>query len=453
LQPNSTLYNIPRALLLKGNLDMAALQQALEQIFTRHQVLRTTYAARAGQPYQTVSEDTAFPLPLQDLSHLDPQQRQEEALRLSQEEANRPFDMANDSMMRAQLLRLQPQEHVLLLTQHHIASDGWSNSILTRELSALYNAFQQGLPSPLPDLPIQYADYAVWQRNWLQGEALERQVSYWRERLSGAPPVLALPTDRPREEADSYQGAMHRFTAPEALGEGLRRVCREERATPFMVLLAAFQVLLYRWTGQPDLVVGTDVANRTQAETEGLIGFFLNHLVLRTDLSGDVDFREVVRRVREGCLGAYAHQDLPFDKLVEVLQPERSGSHTPIFQVLFVVQNVPEVRVDMRGVDLSSYGRGVGSSKFDLSLFLGESGGEMEGAWVYRTDLFEASSIGRLSGQFLSLLDELLSHPDIRIEDVELWYGEGSEMESAAASVSGGVRGSRRRSRVVVERG
>ena len=353
--------------------------------------------------------------------------------------------------MRGELLRLGEEEHILLLTLHHIASDGWSNSILTQELSQLYDAFTAGKPSPLSKLPIQYADYAAWQRNWLQGEVLERQVAYWRERLAGAPPVLALPTDRPREGATSYQGGEQRFRLSETAVEGLRRLCREERATQFMVLLAAFNVLLSQWTGKTDLVVGTDVANRTQAETEGLIGFFLNHLVLRTDLSGDPGFREIVNRVREVCLGAYAHQDLPFDKLVEVLQPERSTSHTPVFQVLFVMQNVPRGRTELGGLELERVESGSQLRSRPMSVSGGEPGG-LAGMWVYRTDLFDAGSITRLSERFLSLLEVLLSYPDIPIEDVEslaqLDLPKGSE---AVPGSSESRRGARQRLKVSIE--
>jgi non-ribosomal peptide synthetase component F/acyl carrier protein len=448
LDPGSSLYNIANAVRLRGTLDAVALQRALQEIYRRHEVLRTRYAARNGQPVQTVSSDTDFPLPLRDLTHLSADEREESALRLCRDEAARPFDLAHDPMMRAQLLRLETREHLLLLTLHHIASDGWSSSILSSELSRLYTAFAAGQPSPLAELSIQYADYAAWQRNWLQGERLQRQTDYWVSRLAGAPPVLELPTDRPRETATGYTGAMHRFHLPEGLTERLRLRCREERATPFMVLLAAFNVLLYRWTGQSDLVVGTDVANRTQPQTEELIGFFLNHLVIRTDLSGDPSFRALLGRVREECLGAYAHQDLPFDKLVEVLQPERRTSHTPVFQVLFVVHNVPRGASEMSGLTLERVGTEFGTSKFDLSLFIGESGG----AWVYRTDLFDARTVRRLAEQFKGVLEQVLTRPEMAIEDVELAVEPEAPVEQSA--VAGGAARPRPRSRraaVIVE--
>jgi hypothetical protein len=436
---------------MRGALNVSALQRALQEIVARHEVLRTRYAARSGNPVQIVAPDAVIEVPLLDLSALPGMEREEKVRQIGQEEATRPFDVAVGPMVRARLLRLAAQEHVLFLTLHHIASDGWSNAIFMRELSSLYSAFCKGQPSPLLPLPIQYADYAAWQREWLTGEALNRQVSYWRDQLAGAPPLLELPTDHPREQAESYGGALEAFTFPPEVQEGLRKLCREARATPFMVVLAAMKVLLYRWTGQPDLVVGTDVANRSQPQTERLIGFFLNHLVLRTRLSGDPSFREVVGRVREVCLGAYAHQDLPFDKLVEVLQPERSMSHTPVFQVLCVVHNVPPSTLQLLGLELESVDSVLPASKFDLSLFVGERDGKMEGQWVYRTDLFEASTIRRLAGQYLGVLNQVLQQPDRAIEDVEL-LSESTSGEEQASDRSGttGIRDARRKAAIVV---
>jgi acyl carrier protein len=418
LEPGSYLYNVPRALRLRGRLNATALRRALDEIVRRHEVLRTNFVTRGDGAVQLICKDTSFPLAEVDLMALPQEQREQEALRLCRQEAMRPFDLSRDRLMRGSLLRLSDDEQILLLTLHHIASDGWSNGVLMRELTCLYNAFQNDHPSPLPELKIQYADYAAWQRAWLQGDALERQITYWRERLNGVPPVLALPLDHPREAATSYRGAMQRFTLPAELSASLRELCRRERVTPFMALLSAFKVLLYQRTGQKDLVVGTDVANRTQPQTEGIIGFFLNHLVLRTDLSGDPSFREVVGRVRETALGAYAHQDLPFEKLVEVLRPERDLSHTPLFQVLFVLDDLPAAAPEMQGLEISSVQNIVPPSKFDLSLFMKDHEQGVQGLWVFRTDLFESESITKLSAQFTTLFAELLADPDRPIEDV-----------------------------------
>ena len=361
-------------------------------------------------------------------------------------EAERAFNLQKDRLIRGQILRLADDDQILLLTLHHIASDGWSKGVLMRELTTLYNAFCEERPSPLAPLPIQYADYALWQREWLRGEALEKLIDYWKDKLAGAPPVLDLPTDRPRAEADNYRGAMHPFLLSEHVSESVRQISRQERATQFMVLLAAFKILLYRLTAQTDLVVGTDLANRNQPETEGLIGFFLNHLVLRTDLSGDPSFREVVRRVRATALGAYTHQELPFDMLVEALRPERSINHAPVFQTLFVVDNIPRNTTDFAGLSHERFVTDFPVSKFDLALFMGDRQEEMTGLWVYRTDLFEASSIMQISVQFAALLAELLAHPDLPVADIDLRSESerAAELEAAHANEAC-LRGARRR--------
>ncbi len=452
LQPGSSLYNIPRILLLRGRLDVSALQRALQEILRRHEVLRTTYHTRGADAVQVISSDADLPLPVTDLCALSEAEREEETSRRCDAEAAHPFDLSREKMLRAQLLKLSAEEHLLLLTLHHIASDGWSTGILNRELILLYNAFHANQPSPLSEMPIQYADYAAWQRQWLQGEALERQVAYWRERLSGAPPLLRLPTDHPHEAAASYRGATHRFTLPAEEATLLRELCRQERATPFMALLAAFKVLLYQRTGQKDLVVGTDVANRTQSQTEGIIGFFLNHLVLRTDLSGEPSFREVMRRVRETALGAYAHQDLPFEKLVETLRPERDLSHTPLFQVLFVVNNFRRGSVPFDGLEASVVESQFSTSKFDLSLFMGERAADIVGTWSYRTDLFEATTIEQMSERFIALLSQLLAHPDICIEDLEIpSAGDSQKDQKTERVLRERLQSVRRGARAVVE--
>ncbi|HLL47749.1 MAG TPA: condensation domain-containing protein, partial [Longimicrobiaceae bacterium] len=337
LQPDSAFYNIPAALGLGGALDVEALGRALGEIVRRHEALRTVFTEVEGSPVQTVAPFGGFALPVEDLSRLEEGERAAAATRSVAEGAARPFDLGEGPLFRASLLRLDTEEHVLLLCMHHVVSDEWSLGVLFGELSALYAAYREGRPSSLPELPVQYADYAVWQRAHLSGETLDRQLAYWRERLADAPALLELPTDRPRPPVPANRGTHESVDLPGELLARLRALGRREGATLYMTLLSAVQVLLSRYAGSDDVVVGSPIAGRTRGETEGLIGFFVNTLVLRTDLSGDPGFREVLGRVREATLGAYEHQELPFEKLVAELQPERSLGHTPLFQVMFSV--------------------------------------------------------------------------------------------------------------------
>src|SRR6185503_13726313 len=347
LDPQSSAYNMPFALRLSGQLDIPALERALNEIVRRHEVLRTTFDALDGEPVQLIATTQPLEVLLTDLSSLPPEQREAETRRLVVQDALQPFDFARGPMLRASLLRLGAEEHVLSLTMHHIVSDGWSMGVLVHEFAALYTAFSSDRPSPLAELPIQYADYAQWQREWLSGEVLAEQQSYWKQQLEGAPPVLELPTDRPRPAVQSFKGGTEIFTLSNDLSDALKRLCQDEGVTMFMLLLAGFQTLLYRYTGQPDIVVGSPVANRNQTAAEQLIGLFTNTLVLRTRLSPRWSFRELLARVRETCVGALAHQDLPFEKLVEELRPERSRSHSPLFQVMFASQNTPEEDLEL----------------------------------------------------------------------------------------------------------
>ncbi|HEX2092214.1 MAG TPA: condensation domain-containing protein, partial [Longimicrobiaceae bacterium] len=342
MQPGSSTYNLPLALRLRGPLHTGALQRALGEILRRHEALRTVFAEVDGSPAQLVAPFGGFALPVADLSGLGEAAREAEARRRATEEALRPFDLAAGPLFRARLLRLSGEEHLLLLSMHHIVSDGWSLGVLFRELAALYAAYRDGRESPLPELPVQYADHAAWQRRHLQGAALQRQLAYWRERLADAPALLELPTDHPRPPVQSFRGASQRRELAAGALERLRALGRQEGATLFMVVLGAFQVLLSRYAGSEDVVVGSPIAGRTRREVEALIGFFVNTLVLRSDLSADPSFREVLRRVREATLGAYEHQELPFEKLVAELQPERSLSHSPLFQVTFTLQEGDE---------------------------------------------------------------------------------------------------------------
>ena len=420
-EPGGSLYNIPMALRLKGSLNTDALQQSLGEMVLRHESLRTSFTLVDGEPVQVIRKTSEYSLEVVDLSGLEDGDCKQEAQRLVQEEAQRPFDLQQGPLFRAGLLRLSDDEHILLLTLHHIISDGWSQGVLRRELPALYNAFSQGKPCSLPELPIQYADYAAWQRNWLQGEALERQIDYWKRNLGGAPALLELPTDRPRPPAQTFRGALKRHPLPESLSQSLKQLGQREGATLFMTLLAAFQVLLSRYSGQNDIVVGTPIANRTQAETEGVIGFFTNTLALRGDLSGDPTFRELLSRVRAMAIGAYTHQDLPFEKLVEELQPERSMSHSPVFQVMFTLQSAAGGAMEFEGLQLAGAGGEAVTAKFDLNMWFSEIGSEtLAEHSSTNTDLFDADRIERMLGHFQTMLEGIVADPDQRISHLPM---------------------------------
>jgi amino acid adenylation domain-containing protein len=420
LEPGNAAYNIPAAVRLEGHLDVAALERTLNEIVRRHEVLRTVFIADSGQPRQLVREHLPESFALEDLSGL-PEAEREIGLRARIEaEARRPFDLAQGPVLRSSLLRLGEEEHVLLLTMHHIASDAWSAGVFVKEMGALYEAYVEGRESPLAELPVQYADYARWQRELLQGEALEQQLQYWREQLAGAPPVLELPTDRPRPALQTFRGERLAFALGPELTERLRELSRREGATLFMTLLAGFAALLSRYSGQEEVVVGTPIAGRTRSEVEGLIGFFVNTLALRADLTGDPTFGELLKRARETCLGAYQHQEVPFEKLVEELQPERSLTHTPLFQVCLVLQNASIPELHLRGLKLKPLEIESVTAKFDLTLMLSERGGGLEGSIDYRTDLFDAATIRRMASHLERLLTGVAAEPDLPISALPL---------------------------------
>ncbi|HEX8558226.1 MAG TPA: amino acid adenylation domain-containing protein, partial [Pyrinomonadaceae bacterium] len=413
-------YNIPGALLLTGRLDADALERSFNEVARRHESLRTTFAARGDEPVQVIAGALALPMPVTDLRHLPEAERGAEARRLAEAEARRPFDLAAGPLLRVSLLRLSADEHVLLFTMHHIISDGWSIGVLVGEVAALYAAFVKGEESPLPELSIQYADFAVWQRDYMKGEALERQLSYWRERLKGAPPVLELPTDRPRPAVQTFNGAKHQFGIAGELAEGLRALSRREGVTLYMTLLAAFQTLLMRYTGQEDVIVGSPIAGRNRAEVEPLIGFFVNTLAMRTDLSGDPSFKELLGRVRETALGAYAHQDVPFEKLVEELQPERDTSHSPIFQVVFALQNTPRASLVLPGLEFKTIEAESGATAFDLGVSLSEGAEGIGGHVEYNTDLFDSETIAQMVRHYQNLLAGVVRAPEGRVTELPL---------------------------------
>ncbi len=422
LVPDNPFYNIPLALRLRGDLRKAALYRSICELVARHETLRTTFPARQGSPVQLVAASLSVDLPVIDLQDLDAAQREVEVQRLGTQEALRPFDLTRTPPFRVVLVRLAPQEHLLLLTLHHIAADGWSLHVLAADLSALYTAFRAGQPSPLPPLPIQYADYALWQRRWLHGPLLEEHLGYWRERLA-ALPTLALPTDHPRPPVQSYRGATVSFSLSATLTHRLKRLSQQQGTTLFMTLLAAFQVLLAHFSGQEDIVVGSPIANRRQRELEGLIGFFVNMLVLRSDLSGNPPFSRLLERVRETCLQAYAHQDLPFEKLVELLQPTRELNRHPLFQVSFQLlqaQQGPETFLSLPRLDLLTERIEGRVARFDLEFDLYEAHQGIEGNLLYSTDLFEQASIVRLLQHWRTMLEAIAVNPEQRIWQIPL---------------------------------
>jgi len=412
LLPNNPAYNIPAFMRLRGPLNIAALERSLDEIVRRHEALRTTFDVVQEQPVQVIAPSLSLTIPVADLTHIPLHERDTAARRYAEQELVRCFDLVSGPLVRASMVQLSDTEHILLLVMHHIVSDEWSIGIFLKELAALYEAFSLDLSSPLPELAIQYADFSYWQRQWLSGDVLEQQLSYWKTQLENSPAVLDLPFDHPRMAGQQLRGATHVFALPTALTASIRALSRQENATLFMTLLAAFATLLYRYTSQDDIVVGSPIANRNRSEVEPLIGFFVNTLVLRTRLSGDMAFRHFLEQVRETCLSAYAHQDLPFEKLVAELRPERSSSHTPLFQVLFVLQNAPRGQLELPSVAVSPYTVNASTAKFDLNLYFHETGDRLTGALEYNADLFEATTAEHIVVRLQRLLEEITINPD-----------------------------------------
>ena len=416
----SAAYNSGHTIRLIGTLNLAALEQSLNEIVRRHEALRTIFAAVDGQPFQIVTPPSNSSLLTIDLRGITgAAEREAEAERIVIEEAERLFDLAKGPLFRAKLVRVSGEDHVLALVMHHVVTDGWSWEVFFRELETLYEAFCKGKPLPLTDIPIQYIDFAVWQRQLLQGGILGAQLSYWKEQLSSAP-VLELPTDRPRSVVQISRGDRQSLVLPKNLSDGIKALSHKEGATLFMTLLAAFQTLLYRYTGQSDVVVGSPTAGRTPSQVEGLIGFFVNTLVLRTDLSGNPTFKELLARVRKVALGAYEHQDLPFEKLVEELNPRRSLTRTPLFQVMFAFQNVPTQAPALSGLTVRRIEINNKIAKFDLSLYIWEETNGLRVSVEYKTDLFDAATIGRMLGHFQILLEGIGENPEQRIADLPI---------------------------------
>jgi len=428
LEPDSPFYNIPSSLRLGGDLDVLALERAFGEVVRRHEALRTRFTLVAGAPVQLVEPFEGFVLPVEEVHSAGEAERAAEVRRRAMEEAESPFDLASGPLLRAKLLRLGAAEHVLLVSLHHIVGDAWSMDTLFRELAALYTAYRAGGASPLPELAVQYADYAVWQRRVLGGAALDGQLAYWRGRLAGAPALLELPTDRPRPAVQEYRGARARAAYAGELRERLQALGRSEGATPFMVLVGAFQVLLSRYAATDDVSVGTPITGRSRKEVEPLIGLFLNTLVLRTDLGGEPGFRDVLRRVRGTTLEAYENRELPFERLVEELQPERSLGHSPLFQVMFVLDD-PDGGVDgLPGLDVRELGTESGTSKFDLTLTLTPHPGGLTGTLEYRTDLFERATAERMLAHFGRVLEQVAADAEVRLPALDL-LGEGERRQ------------------------
>ncbi|HYG11056.1 MAG TPA: amino acid adenylation domain-containing protein [Pyrinomonadaceae bacterium] len=420
LRPGGSEYNLASALRLKGSLDVEALERCVDELVRRHESLRTTFKSVEGEAVQIIAPHASVWLSPADLSHLPEDEREAVAMRRAREEAVRHFDLEKEPLARALLIQLAETEHILLFTMHHIISDGWSMGVLVRECSALYEAYSAGKPSPLAELPVQYADYAIWQREWLTGDALETQLSYWRDQLAGAPPSLELPTDFTRLDIQTTEGATQAIVLSGELVAALKTLSRREGATLFMTLLAAFNVLLYRYTGQDDILVGTPVGGRRDVRLESLIGFFVNTLTLRTDISGEPTFSELLARVREVCLNAYAHQDVPFEKLVEELQPARSLNRTPLFQVMFALQNTPQQELSLPGLKLETLDVENATTKFDLSFSAMESDGQLFCVLRYKTALFEAATIARMLRHFEMLLTNAVERPNERITSLPI---------------------------------
>lgn len=422
LTPGRATYNIPYALRIDGSLNVGALERSLNAVVLRHEVLRTTFPDTGGVPIQRIAPHAEVPVPVVELRELPAEERESRWRALATEEARRPFDLAVGPLVRARLLRLGDEQWVLLVTFHHIVFDLWSEGVLWRELGALYRADAKGEEAQFPPLAVQYADYAVWQREWLAGEALERQLCYWREQLAGAPP-LELPTDFPRPPVWTDEGAVERFGLPRQLWERLATLGREAGCTPFITLLTGFAVLLSRYSGQEDVCVGTPISGRNRTEVEGLVGFFLNTLVVRARLNGRPTFREALGRVREAVLGAFAHQDLPFEKLVADLEPARDLSRSPLFQAMFVFQERGEV-LSLEGCSVAAVPVSLGAEKFDLTLFLRVEDDGAEGGISYRTDLLEVDTARRMAEHFRVLLADAVAQPDLRVDELAIMTAE-----------------------------
>ena len=420
LLPGSTSYTMLDALRLQGALNIAALQQAIDGLIERHESLRTTFVNIDGEAMQVIMPARSLPLELHEVAAVMPDEREQAGRRLALELAHRPFDLECGPLLRVVVLRLDPELHLLVIALHHIIADGWSVGLLLNELAALYAAAVSGQPAALPPPQLQYADFAVWQRRWLDETRLSAQLDFWKRQLAGAPPLLTLPTDRPRPPMQTFNGAAQDFVIAGDVSAALTTLTRSEGATPFMTLLAAWAVLLARYSGQDDIAIGSPIAGRQRAELEGIIGLFLNTLVFRVRLEDNPSFRALLRQVRGTALDAYTHQDLPFEKLVEELKPERNLSHAPLFQVMLIFQNTPDASLNMPGLQAEFIGVDAGAAKTDLSIYFYENERGFGGTLIYNTDLFDDATITRMTQQFQTLLAAIAADPDRRVAELPL---------------------------------
>ncbi|MDN2718845.1 condensation domain-containing protein, partial [Janthinobacterium sp. SUN120] len=416
-------YNIPRAFEVQGRLDRAALERTLNEIVRRHEVLRTIFDMADGAPVQVIAPELRLAMPVTDISGLPPDERQARAKWLAQEEAQAPFDLQTGPLLRARLIVLGEDAYVFLLTFHHIVFDAWSMGVLVGEVAALYSAFVEGTVPLLPELALQYADFAHWQRQRLAGEVLQQQLDYWKTQLQGAPALLSLPTDRPRPAVQTHEGGMVPVVIPAHVAKGLHRISQQAQATLFMALAAAFNVLLSRYAGQDDICIGTPIANRQRAELEPLVGFFANTLALRTRVDAAQCFDELLAQVKAATLGAYTHQDLPFEQVVEHLAPERNTSHSPLVQVMFVLQNAPMGKLELPGLALRPMDIEHNVSPLDLTLTLVEAEDGLRGHVEYNTDLFDRATAERMAAHFGRLLAALVANPRAPLRELDMLAG------------------------------
>src|SRR5579864_3406626 len=419
LEPGTAAYNLPRAFRIVGPLDIAVLRQALEIVVRRHASLRTVFDSVRGDTRQVVLSDSQVDVPVVDLTNIPESEREIEALRVVSEDGRKPFDLSEGPLLRSLLVRLGPEKYIFLLVMHHIITDGWSISILFREVTRSYAALVRGEAPDLPELPIQYADYAQWQREYMDGEALTRQVEHWKSKLAGAQSLLDLPLDHPRPTVANWHGATQEISLDGATLAKLKAVAQTESSTPFMVAMAAFQALLWRYTKQESILVGTPIAARSEVEFENMVGLFVNTLVFRSDFSSHLTFRELLRQVRAFALDAYTHQDVPFEKLVEALVPHRSLDTHPLFQVMFTFQNIPKQVFEIPGLSIKEIAFEAGIAKFDLSAEVWDDG-DFHCQFEYRTDLFEQTTIQRMMGHFENLIRAASENPDSRLADLNL---------------------------------
>ncbi len=432
--PKNPANNISLTIRIHGPLDLVVLLKSCAEIVQRHEPLRTTFATIEGNTAQIVAPTPPLVFTLVDLEQLAASEKETLVPQLVREEGRQPFDLTTGPVYRAVMLRLDEQEYVLVLTTHHIVTDGWSLQVLVRELGAAYGAFTTGTPLHLPDLPIQYVDYAVWQRQNLQGKELERQSAYWKQQLDPIPTVLELPTDRPRPPVQTYCGASYSFTLARPLTEAIKTLSRQEGTTLFMTLLAAFKALLYRYCGQKDIVVGSPIANRNRPEIGDLVGFFVNMLVLRANLAGDPSFKELLKQVQELSLAAFMHCDMPFEKLVEELHPERDMSRNPLFQVVFAFQDTLGGRWELPGLTLDWAETENGVVRFDLTLFMADMEQGLAGRVNYNTDLYDEATIVQMMEHFVIILEHVAARPEVRLLDIPLLqqgYPDGKTSDSS----------------------